>query len=781
MKKRNMVFILSFSVIILLVISFINIGLDIARTNTINNTVESLKITSQIDKEIVESRLDSDIKDIKELSEDLTQYNTTFDQVSFISDEIENYNFSRICIVPVGELSEEQNSKDYYNGKSFVVDKITGLSQNEPFSIIDREYYKKALEGKSSAVLITDSNFDGSTVFIFASPIFSTNINNESYVSSLVYGVLDRSELTSLIRTDFSSKNESINLLASADGTTLTAFSKELNENTTVNIFTYLEDCIVNDSQTTFNVSSGSIGGTDGDIRYYDINKKVDVYAKYNKLEFGLASNDFYSSKDIYVITLTDSKNIDEIFSGTKGAVLFVGYMISIIFFAQAVLFMVMLLKSKKEVRETKNNNIRKNKELFIALRKADSTIFEYELYNNVFRLLNNALANVNFPTEIPKPTKNAILLKYISKHRMVDFLNNCYKLTLNNDTHQEIFRVENGFNGLTYYLVSSTAIFDENNDIFKFIGSIKNITESELIRQKSDYEKILRNTILHEAEYSISANVSTDKVFGPNIIMGKYIEDLNITGFEDLKNKMLTEKDLLDYAVKIKQFLSKENILANYIAKKRNFSLEFEILENGDKYWKKITAILTQENHSTDIIALIAIYDINEAKQRDLVLQDKARHDHLTGLLNRYSGEIEFGIQLSEHPRSKFFIIDIDFFKTQNDTYGHQFGDTVIVDFSKRLNSLFSQRGKVARIGGDEFVALITDELSTEEFREFLELVNDYMTLVYNKDGNKNIVTCSFGVESSTEETNTFEELYRRADQKLYMAKAKGKNTYIL
>ena len=51
-----MVFILSFSVIILLVISFINIGLDIARTNTINNTVESLQITSQIDKEIVELR-----------------------------------------------------------------------------------------------------------------------------------------------------------------------------------------------------------------------------------------------------------------------------------------------------------------------------------------------------------------------------------------------------------------------------------------------------------------------------------------------------------------------------------------------------------------------------------------------------------------------------------------------------------------------------------------------------------------------------------------------------
>ena len=782
MKKENVFFLTIFFISIALSILVINIGLNISRNSIVNSTVDQLEVTSLDDKRIVESKFQSNMTEIQSLSEKLSGINGLDNHVDYIKEKISTSNFSRLCYVPVGEESDDYSSENYNNGKSLVITKFSYQGETEPFSVTSREYYKRGINGESSIVLINNSNFDGSTVLIFTAPIYDESNQSNENIVALIYGVITKDNLNELTRTtEVSNEKESLSFILTSDGTLLTDFDDNLESRKTGNLFSYLENTRVNNNLTTFDVNAFSIVGESGYLQYFDTEKNVTVYAKYQKVTLEDENKKSYFVKNYYVLTATNSQQIDISFKSTKQSMIFVGMMVGFLGLTLVVIQLFYINVIKKETIETKNKIEVKNKELFLAISKADSTIFEYELYNNVLKFINNALGNDEIPSSIPRPTKNKILLKYISKVKLSTYLEQCFKLTKDNDTYQEIFKIENGINGLTYYLVSSTAIFDTKELILKFIGSIKNVTKTELIRQKNEYEKNIRNTILREAEFSMTVNISKDTFSSPNPAMRLLLESVNANGFEDAKCKLITKEVYREDKEKMDSFLSKENLLGLFISNKLSPNLEFSSFETGSRRYKKISVILTQEKDTKDIIALVAIYDINESKNRELILQDKARHDHLTGLLNRYSCESEFKRILNEYPSSIFLIIDIDNFKTQNDSYGHQFGDKVLVEFSRRLNRLITPIGKVSRLGGDEFVALITKEFNKDDLENFVKQLSKKLTLVYNKGIKKETITCSIGVEISNEKINKYDELYKRADKKLYIAKSKGKNTYVL
>ena len=101
---------------------------------------------------------------------------------------------------------------------------------------------------------------------------------------------------------------------------------------------------------------------------------------------------------------------------------------------------------------------------------------------------------------------------------------------------------------------------------------------------------------------------------------------------------------------------------------------------------------------------------DITARKSRELLLIERAERDPLTGLLNKASAERTIRTLLRQNGRGLLFMIDLDRFKSINDTYGHDAGDRALRAISAALQSVFRACDPVGRIGGDEFLALLTD-----------------------------------------------------------------------
>jgi len=155
-----------------------------------------------------------------------------------------------------------------------------------------------------------------------------------------------------------------------------------------------------------------------------------------------------------------------------------------------------------------------------------------------------------------------------------------------------------------------------------------------------------------------------------------------------------------------------------------------------------------------------------------------KALHDPLTKLPNRiyFNKTLEVYMKNYDNKHHKFALIfiDLDEFKMINDTFGHEVGDHVLIEVSKRICSL---DGFITRLGGDEFVALVEynfkDELNTK-------LIN-LMNTIRKKCSNPNIhISISIGIALYPDDATTMYELKKKADTAMYKAKEKGKNRYV-
>lgn len=165
---------------------------------------------------------------------------------------------------------------------------------------------------------------------------------------------------------------------------------------------------------------------------------------------------------------------------------------------------------------------------------------------------------------------------------------------------------------------------------------------------------------------------------------------------------------------------------------------------------------------------------DLIETQNRALDVEILAYLDPLTGLPNRRALSQMIEKRIAE-PNAQLGLVvtDIDFFKSINDTYGHDIGDTVLREAASLLKNSLRERDLIGRWGGEEFVILLYDGnvvnhiQTTERIRHVIES---------NTFANGLRVTFSFG-GSDFRYGDTLEKLFSRADQALYVAKSKGRN----
>ena len=171
---------------------------------------------------------------------------------------------------------------------------------------------------------------------------------------------------------------------------------------------------------------------------------------------------------------------------------------------------------------------------------------------------------------------------------------------------------------------------------------------------------------------------------------------------------------------------------------------------------------------------------DALEAANRHL--RDRSNTDALTGIPNRtlLHDRIEQAIARAQRQGSCFALlfIDLDYFKTVNDTHGHPLGDRVLQQVVARLTALIRRSDTLARVGGDEFILLLPDATDEAQAREAAARVIEALERPFEVNGITASLGCSVGIALYPEHAADVDGLQEAADRALYRAKESGRRT---
>lgn len=178
----------------------------------------------------------------------------------------------------------------------------------------------------------------------------------------------------------------------------------------------------------------------------------------------------------------------------------------------------------------------------------------------------------------------------------------------------------------------------------------------------------------------------------------------------------------------------------------------------------------------------LVVGKDVTERKKYEEKIKYIAYHDSLTGLPNRYylSTVIQEAMNESISKRKKLAVLffDLDGFKDINDTHGHEVGDDLLKQITRRILNGVRKNDTVARFGGDEFIILLKDVTVDETTLTVQRIIQSIRDPIFISE-DAVTVTTSVGISLFPSDGALPETLIKHADHAMYKAKAMGKNTF--
>jgi diguanylate cyclase (GGDEF)-like protein/PAS domain S-box-containing protein len=208
------------------------------------------------------------------------------------------------------------------------------------------------------------------------------------------------------------------------------------------------------------------------------------------------------------------------------------------------------------------------------------------------------------------------------------------------------------------------------------------------------------------------------------------------------------------------------------------------------ESQWRCRSGEIRQVSLSAELIdvdneplVLAFIQDITERKETEARIDFLAHHDPLTGLPNRVLFRDRFALATAwaEHTGAKVALLylDLDHFKTINDTLGHPVGDQMLQQVAHRLRACVRDTDTISRQGGDEFLIALMGIEDMEAVNRMATQVVNALAAPFQVEGHELAATLSVGVAVWPDDGSDFDALLQRADTAMYQAKAAGRNTY--
>lgn len=200
----------------------------------------------------------------------------------------------------------------------------------------------------------------------------------------------------------------------------------------------------------------------------------------------------------------------------------------------------------------------------------------------------------------------------------------------------------------------------------------------------------------------------------------------------------------------------------------------------DGHTVWTNINVSLIRDDNGKPRYILALVEDISERRALREHLDYRANHDELTGLPNR-SCFLDALATAFADPEAACGLcyLDLDHFKTVNDTFGHAVGDRVLIQAATRLADCTTGDQLVARMGGDEFVILVPHTCGDDQLAKLADTVLDAFAEPFDIDGTRLSISASIGVMERRPEHTSADQLLNAADTSMYWAKTGGRGRY--
>lgn len=208
-----------------------------------------------------------------------------------------------------------------------------------------------------------------------------------------------------------------------------------------------------------------------------------------------------------------------------------------------------------------------------------------------------------------------------------------------------------------------------------------------------------------------------------------------------------------------------------------------FNKRKSGENYYEWLTITAVKDNAGKVVNYVGVFADITDVKHSQNRLHELVNHDPLTGLPNRrlLNELLEHSIKRAERDNHKIALlfIDLDRFKAVNDTLGHQVGDKLLLEASRRISLSMRDSDVVARLGGDEFVVMMDMINKPSDAALVAKKIIHALQIEFNIDGHEIYISASVGISTFPKDCSDVEGLIKAADIAMYQVKNKGKNNH--
>jgi diguanylate cyclase (GGDEF)-like protein len=217
-----------------------------------------------------------------------------------------------------------------------------------------------------------------------------------------------------------------------------------------------------------------------------------------------------------------------------------------------------------------------------------------------------------------------------------------------------------------------------------------------------------------------------------------------------------------------------------NYVRSFRDLALELTI--NGEKRWWSLSAYPVRSHDGAQKYLRGVATDISAVKLAETKVAYLAHYDGLTDLPNRILFNETFNHALNRRQPDRLVAIlslDLDHFKSVNDTLGHPAGDALLKSVSRRIETCVGDQDMVARMGGDEFTILLPQIEDRSAVEAIAQQILEAFSKPFDVAGQQILCGTSIGIAFAPEDGNDVETLMKHVDLALYDAKGNGRNRY--
>lgn len=656
----------------------------------------------------------------------------------------------------IKRILEFSNASNWFSFTSIVDAEGNGYDNaGHSLNVADREYFKTAMSGEVAFSEVMPSKvIEGDFVQIVAHPIRTET----DEVRGAVLGVLNVDKIEEV---DFNTryKHKGNAYIVDSCGEYIAKFEGDEAADTSENFWSDLKRNFLKEEELN-RIKAEFESRSEGEISYsYNGKRRYACHMPIGPNKWQLVYSVSKAPIDDLILSMYQLDTKNTILAWVCNLVL-LGYIIW------------RFQKTNRDLREAHQQAQRNMEFMQLSIEHSKNILFEYDQTARKISLKTSFKNRLFKHREILFVPESFWAMNKIAPASVTEFERLFREIENESSSEAEIQLTDQ--QGEIWYRISMNNIYDDKNRLITTVGIAEDISALKKRELQMNRKLQIQNTLIANALLYAKVDLKTDTLLELN---GEETHAV----FHEFAHQRIIENVCEDQIAYVEQELSLEVLNRAYQQGKESVEVQFLRKEGCDFKWVSCIVYRIYMDDSSKV--LFVVTDIDERKRSELALRKQAERDGLTGLYNAATTRFKINEELaSQHALNEnqiFILIDLDNYKLINDTFGHDYGDHVLIDIASILKTRFRSSDIVGRLGGDEFIVLLRDVKSQDYAEHLIDELCKSINKTYREGNDQVVISASVGMAMAPNDGNTFEELYKKADTAQYEVKKGGKNGF--